>query len=111
MRPELPRRVAPASGLELFRLQESSRPATRGTRHPTLRTSRPREFETKNGAPELPKRGLQQPGQQHNVMAFVGNGFDIQVMHDYEEPVDTRYTSFYHFLKLRSFDTRNGEPA
>lgn len=40
-------------------------------------------------------------------MAFVGNGFDIQVMHDYESPVDTTYTSFYHFLKLRSFDAGN----
>jgi|SRR6478752_6111728 len=51
--------------------------------------------------------GFSQPGKQHNVMAFVGNGFDIQVMHDYELPVDTSYTSFYHFLKLRSFDADN----
>jgi len=51
--------------------------------------------------------GFSQPGRQHNVMAFVGNGFDIQVMRDYESPVDTKYTSFYHFLKLRSFDADN----
>lgn len=40
-------------------------------------------------------------------MAFVGNGFDVQVMLDYDSPIDTRYTSFYHFLKLRSFNTEN----
>src|SRR3954468_6839787 len=51
--------------------------------------------------------GFSQPGQQHNIMTFVGNGFDIQVMHDYGSPVDTSYTSFYHFLKLRSFDAKN----
>ncbi len=51
--------------------------------------------------------GFTSPGNQHNIMAFVGNGFDIQVMHDYESPVDTRYTSFYHFLKLRSFNEGN----
>lgn len=51
--------------------------------------------------------GFSSPGSQHNVMAFVGNGFDIQVMGDYESPIDTRYTSFYHFLKLRSFNEDN----
>jgi hypothetical protein len=40
-------------------------------------------------------------------MAFVGNGFDIQVASDYEMPINTRYASFYHFLKLRSFDETN----
>ena len=40
-------------------------------------------------------------------MAFVGNGFDIQVMKDYASPIDTRYESFYHFLKLRSFNEEN----
>lgn len=40
-------------------------------------------------------------------MAFIGNGFDIQVMKDYASPIDTRYESFYHFLKLRSFDEEN----
>jgi len=47
------------------------------------------------------------PNFQHNVMAFVGNGFDVQVMHDYQRQIDTRYTSFYHFLKLRSFNQSN----
>lgn len=51
--------------------------------------------------------GFTSPNNQHNVMAFVGNGFDVQVMHDYDSPINTRYTSFYHFLKLRSFNKDN----
>ena len=51
--------------------------------------------------------GFTSPGPQRNIMAFVGNGFDVQVMRDYASPVDTRYVSFYHFLKLRSFDPEN----
>ena len=51
--------------------------------------------------------GFKNPGHQHNILAFVGNGFDIQVMQDYGSLVDTRYTTFYHFLKLRSFDADN----
>lgn len=51
--------------------------------------------------------GFDSPRSQHNVMAFVGNGFDIQVLRDYGSPIDTRYIGFYHFLKLRSFNTRN----
>ncbi|WP_215802233.1 bacteriophage abortive infection AbiH family protein [Rathayibacter toxicus] len=41
------------------------------------------------------------------MIAFVGNGFDIQAMHDYGSLVNTCYESFYHFLKLRSFDNKN----
>ena len=51
--------------------------------------------------------GFDNPRSQHNVMAFVGNGFDIQVLRDYGSPIDTRYIGFYHFLKLRSFNTKN----
>lgn len=51
--------------------------------------------------------GFTSAGNQHNIMAFVGNGFDIQVLSDYGSAVDTRYVSFYHFLKLRSFDEAN----
>ena len=51
--------------------------------------------------------GFSSPTKQRNIMAFVGNGFDIQVMKDYASPIDTRYESFYHFLKLRSFDEEN----
>lgn len=40
-------------------------------------------------------------------MAFVGNGFDLQVMTDFRSSVDTRYESFYHFLRLRSFNEQN----
>lgn len=44
---------------------------------------------------------------QHNVMALVGNGFDIQVLSGLGETTDTRYESFYHYLKFRKFDSNN----
>ena len=44
---------------------------------------------------------------QHNVMALVGNGFDIQALSGLRSPTDTRYESFYHYLKYRKFDTSN----
>jgi len=44
---------------------------------------------------------------QYNIMAIVGNGFDIQVLSDLGSPVDTRYESFYHYLKYRKFDAKN----
>lgn len=44
---------------------------------------------------------------QHNIMVLVGNGFDIQVLRDYEQPVDSRYSSFYYYLKMRDFDAAN----
>ncbi|WP_187977381.1 AbiH family protein [Mycetocola sp. JXN-3] len=40
-------------------------------------------------------------------MAFVGNGFDIQVMSEYGSALDTRYESFFFFLKLQNFDATN----
>lgn len=45
--------------------------------------------------------------RQHNIMVFVGNGFDIQVLHDYSQPIDSRYETFYHYLKMREFDSSN----
>lgn len=45
--------------------------------------------------------------RQHNIMAFVGNGFDIQALYDYSQPTDTRYEPFYHYLKMRKFDSDN----
>jgi hypothetical protein len=44
---------------------------------------------------------------QYNVMALVGNGFDIQALSGLGSPVDTRYESFYHYLKYRKFDSTN----
>ncbi|WP_251355365.1 AbiH family protein [Kocuria rosea] len=44
---------------------------------------------------------------QHNIMALVGNGFDIQVLSGLGAPADTRYESFYHYLKYRRFDGAN----
>lgn len=44
---------------------------------------------------------------QYNVMALVGNGFDIQALATLGESTDTKYESFYHFLKYRNFDASN----
>lgn len=41
---------------------------------------------------------------QYNIMALIGNGFDIQALSGIGSKVDTRYESFYHFLKYRHFD-------
>jgi hypothetical protein len=39
--------------------------------------------------------------QQYNIMALVGNGFDIQVLGDYARSTSTRYQDFYYFLKMK----------
>lgn len=44
---------------------------------------------------------------QHNIMALVGNGFDIQALSGVGSPTDTRYESFYHYLRYRKFDATN----
>lgn len=44
---------------------------------------------------------------QYNIMAIVGNGFDIQALSDLASPVDTRYESFYHYLRFRKFNANN----
>lgn len=46
-------------------------------------------------------------GRQHNIMVLVGNGFDIQALHDYSQPTDSRYEPFYHYLEMRNFDRTN----
>ena len=53
------------------------------------------------------KSTLSKVDRQHNIMVLVGNGFDIQVLHDYRQPVDSRYSSFYFHLKMRGFDPTN----
>lgn len=45
--------------------------------------------------------------RQHNIMVLVGNGFDIQTLHDYEHPVDSRYETFFYYLQMRGFDPTN----
>lgn len=40
-------------------------------------------------------------------MAFVGNGFDIQVLADMNSPVRSDYASFYRFLQMRRFGDGN----
>lgn len=44
---------------------------------------------------------------QYNIMALVGNGFDIQVLSGLGAQTDTRYESFYHYLKYRRFNPAN----
>ncbi|GAA4765728.1 AbiH family protein [Citricoccus nitrophenolicus] len=44
---------------------------------------------------------------QYNIMALVGNGFDIQALSGLGSLTDTRYESFYHFLKFRKFNPSN----
>jgi hypothetical protein len=51
--------------------------------------------------------GFSSVRNQRNIMAFVGNGFDIQVAQDFGAPIATRYTNFYHFLRLRAFNEQN----
>ncbi|WP_062069656.1 AbiH family protein [Demequina sediminicola] len=45
--------------------------------------------------------------QQFNVMALVGNGFDIQVLAEYGRAPSTRYQDFYHFLQMRRVGSDN----
>jgi len=44
---------------------------------------------------------------QYNVMAIVGNGFDVQALSNLDSPADTRYETFYHYLKYRKFNAAN----
>lgn len=44
---------------------------------------------------------------QHNVMALVGNGFDIQVTRKHLTRFSPRYQAFYHYLQARDFDSVN----
>ena len=44
---------------------------------------------------------------QFNIMALVGNGFDIQVMNEYEQSTTTRYADFYHFMKMKNLSADN----
>ena len=45
--------------------------------------------------------------QQHNIMAIVGNGFDIQALFALGAGSDTRYESFVRYLKENDFDPTN----
>ncbi|MDO5728523.1 MAG: AbiH family protein [Actinomycetaceae bacterium] len=59
------------------------------------------------GHPNLIERGYETPLKQRNITCFVGNGFDLQALGDFSQQIDTRYTSFFHFLKMRSFNSEN----
>ncbi|GAA3514134.1 hypothetical protein GCM10022262_42150 [Georgenia daeguensis] len=79
---------------------------------PEDRTTRPTQVSTGNsgrgpGFVTYTRDTFTKLNWQHNIMVLVGNGFDIQVLHDYEQPVDSRYEPFYHHLKMRGFDPSN----
>ena len=42
--------------------------------------------------------------QQHNIMALVGNGFDIQVLNFLNKNIKTSYYDFYNFLVWQKID-------
>lgn len=44
---------------------------------------------------------------QYNVMAVIGNGFDIQALTDLSSARDTRYESFYDYLGDKKFNASN----
>ena len=46
-------------------------------------------------------------GKQHNIMALVGNGFDIQVLNYLEKKINTSCHDFYNFLVWQKFDDSN----
>lgn len=45
--------------------------------------------------------------KQHNIMALVGNGFDIQVTRKYRTKFSPGYVAFYRYLQARDFDSTN----
>ena len=44
---------------------------------------------------------------QINIMAFFGNGVDIQLMEYLESPYRTSYQNFYNYLCYKNFDKDN----
>lgn len=46
-------------------------------------------------------------GRQHNIMALVGNGFDIQVLNFLKKHIKTSYYDFYNFLVWQKIDESN----
>lgn len=51
--------------------------------------------------------GIERLNDQFNIMALVGNGFDIQVLDAYGQEATTRYTDFYRFLEAGRIDPSN----
>lgn len=45
--------------------------------------------------------------KDHQIMVFVGNGFDISVLQKYGKGITTKYASFYSFFKYRYPDSSN----
>lgn len=46
--------------------------------------------------------------KQHNIMIFIGNGFDISVLKKYrKDSIVSSYSKFYDFLRYKGFDESN----
>ena len=46
--------------------------------------------------------------RQHNIMVFIGNGFDISILRKYrKDKLITSYSKFYDFLQYKGFDNEN----
>lgn len=46
--------------------------------------------------------------KQHNIMAFIGNGFDISVLRKYrQDKIVSSYSKFYDYLCYKDFDANN----
>ncbi|MHA3724905.1 AbiH family protein [Leucobacter sp. HY1910] len=43
----------------------------------------------------------------NNVMVLVGNGFDLQVLHEYGRETTTSYVDFFHFLMMKKVSKSN----
>lgn len=43
----------------------------------------------------------------HNIMVLVGNGFDLQVLHQYDRSTTTSYQDFYFFLMMKNIQEPN----
>ena len=45
--------------------------------------------------------------KKHQIMVFIGNGFDIAVLKKYGKGITTKYDSFYSFFKYKYPDSNN----
>lgn len=60
-----------------------------------------------SGFREFSKGEFKSLDDQLNIMVFVGNGFDLQLLQDYDQKPLSDYVAFYHYLKTQGFDEQN----
>ena len=52
--------------------------------------------------------GISGVERQHNIMVFIGNGFDISVLGKYRsDKLVTSYSKFYDYLQYKNFNKSN----